>query len=358
MAEDPPPQANPVMPIVARPPAGPPLWLAATLLLLLGVLVFTYLTVRRERLEAPATRYTDSPAILPQTSAPPPLVLPPEPVPQVAPSPIAVAVPEVVTVPTRVVRTAPQRPLITYPPPPTAPRQRQMITPIRNAPGPALVVDYSASPNSPAPAATPEASVRSPVGSTERARASFLANRSSTVAQGAMLPAVLETGFNSTRAGFARALISRNVMSFDGSKVLIPRGSRLIGEYQADVTSGQKRALIIWTRLLRADGVTIALVSPGTDTVGQNGIKAHAHTHFLERFGSAILQSVLDVGVNLASRPANAPVLVALPSSGQAGMGELFRPDAVPPTLTIKPGKSISIFVARDLDFSDVQTAE
>ena len=173
--------------------------------------------------------------------------------------------------------------------------------------------------------------------STERARAGTLANKASTVVQGTLIPAVLETAFDSTRPGFARALVQRDIRGFDGSQVLIPRGSRLIGEYAADAAPGQKRAKVAWSRLIRPDGVTIAIGSPAADPVGRGGIKAKVNSHFLARFAGAILQSSLDVGVNLASRAGGAPVIVALPNSVQnTGVGNL-RANQIQPTLTVPP---------------------
>jgi type IV secretion system protein VirB10 len=178
------------------------------------------------------------------------------------------------------------------------------------------------------------------------------------VPQGTLIPAVLETAFNSSRAGFARALVQRDIHGFDGQRILIPRGSRLIGEYRADAARGEKRALINWTRLIRPDGATIALGSPVTDSLGAGGVKAMVDSHFLERFSGAILQSVLDVGVNLASRSTGSPVIVALPGAIQGQTAEINRPAEIAPTLRIRQGTSVSVFVARDLDFTDVETRQ
>ncbi len=106
---------------------------------------------------------------------------------------------------------------------------------------------------------------------TPRVRAGVFANRSTTVPQGTLIPAVLETALDSTRAGFARAIVSRDVRGFDGTRVLIPRGSRLIGEYQSQVSPGQHRALVNWVRLIRPTGVTMAIGSPASDTLGRGG---------------------------------------------------------------------------------------
>jgi type IV secretion system protein VirB10 len=181
----------------------------------------------------------------------------------------------------------------------------------------------------------------------------MFANRSTTVPQGTLIPAVLETAFNSTRPGFARAIVSRDVRGFDGSRVLIPRGSRLIGEYRSDTAVGQKRALINWVRLVRPDGVTIDIGSPATDPLGRGGVKANVNTHFFERFAGAILSSVVDIGLTLAAQSRNNPVVVALPGAVQGGgLTGGLEGERVRPTLKVPPARSISVFVARDLDFS------
>lgn len=186
----------------------------------------------------------------------------------------------------------------------------------------------------------------------ERVRAGRLANPSLTVPLGTIIPAVLETALDSTRAGGVRALVQRDVYSFDGSRVLIPRGSRLHGIYEADVERGQNRALIQWTRLIRPDGVTISLDSPASDPLGRAGVKGKVDGKFFQRFGGAILQSVLDIGVGVAVREASDGVIVALPGSTQNVTG--VQPQDIKPTLKVKHGTSVSVYVARDLDFASV----
>lgn len=181
-------------------------------------------------------------------------------------------------------------------------------------------------------------------------QASALANRSDTVTQGTLIPAVLETAFDSTSPGLARAIVSRDVRGFDGTRILIPRGSRLIGEYGAEVASGQKRALITWTRLIRPDGMTITLDSPATDTLGRGGVEAHVNSHFFSRFLNAILRTSLDVGGAIATRAVTGPVFVAVPGAVQSS-DTMTPPTRAAATLTIPAGKSISIFAARDLEF-------
>lgn len=187
-----------------------------------------------------------------------------------------------------------------------------------------------------------------------RVEARHFKNPSTTVPQGSVIQAVMETALDSTWAGFARAIVSRDVESFDGSRVLIPKGSRLFGEYQADVSLGQKRALIQWKRLTRPDGTLIDLDSPSADPLGRAGVKGKVNTHFFQRFGGAILQSILDVGVRVASNEvAGNTVIVGLPGSTKQAT-TIQDPSDIKPTLKIRQGASVSVFVARDLDFASV----
>jgi type IV secretion system protein VirB10 len=167
---------------------------------------------------------------------------------------------------------------------------------------------------------------------------------------------VLETALDSTRPGLARALVQSDVRGWDGNRVLIQRGSRLIGEYRADLQPGQNRAMVMWTRLVRPDGVTIALGSPAADPLGSVGIKGKVNTHFFEKFGSAILQTALDVGSNYASRLGGSSVIVSLPGSVLTQTAApLTSGTQVQPTLKVKQGTAITVFVARDLDFTAVE---
>ena len=147
-----------------------------------------------------------------------------------------------------------------------------------------------------------------------------------------------------------------SIICFDGNSILIPRGSRLIGEFQADATPGQRRALVIWTQLIRPDGVIIAIASPAADPLGRGGIAGKVNNHFFERFGGSILQTVLMIGANSATRSSNSAVVVALPGAiGQAGQGITQGAD-VRPSIEVKEGETITIFVARPLDFSGMDT--
>lgn len=345
-----------LLPMVARPRAGLPTWALLLLALLVGLVVFAVLDARRRALTAPAVRPRAAEAV----SAPPStplLYIPPElvptPQPTQAPRPAVPPVRQSAPPPEPVYAPAPS-----YTPPPQA-YTPPPAPPARVTTEPALVIDTTgagAAPpgNAAATPADPLAAQSNGVAG-PRASAGALANKSTTVPQGTLIPAVLETALDSTRPGLARAIVSRDIRGFDGSRVLIPRGSRLIGEYRSDVEAGQKRLLVNWIRLIRPDGATIAIGSPASDPLGQGGLRAKVNSHFFERFAGAILQSALDVGVNLAARAADSQVIVALPGSLEGATVRSTGPAQIKPTLKVKAATSISIFVARDLDFTGVE---
>ena len=191
----------------------------------------------------------------------------------------------------------------------------------------------------------------------ERARATAMRNPSYMVPQGAVIPGVLETAINSDLPGYTRAVVSRDVLSFDGRQVLIPRGSRLIGQYKSAVALGQTRAFIIWTRAIRPDGVSIMIGSPGTDALGRGGLDGEVDRHFFRRFSGSILLSVLNAGVaSLGSQPST-QISIGSPGAAAGLAGSALQGENIPPTIKVKQGEAIRIFVARDLDFSGVGAA-
>jgi type IV secretion system protein VirB10 len=180
------------------------------------------------------------------------------------------------------------------------------------------------------------------------AHSTQLTDPAHTVAQGTLIPAVLETAIDSDVPGYARAVVSQDVRSFDGSKVLIPRSSRLIGEYKAVTQAGQRRAYLMWTRLLRPDGVSVALSSPAVDFSGQAGVGGSVNSHFLSRFGSAILLSILGSASTLASSGTS----VIMSGGESAASVAAQRDSARMPTIRVPQGQPIRVFTARDLIFS------
>jgi type IV secretion system protein VirB10 len=180
-------------------------------------------------------------------------------------------------------------------------------------------------------------------------RSTALAEPASTVIQGTLIAAVLETAIDTDVPGYARAVVSQDIKSFDGSRVLIPRSSRLIGEYKGVTQAGQRRAYLMWTRLVRPDGVSIALASPAVDSSGQAGIGGQVNSHFFSRFGSAILLSILGGASTLATGGASTVVV----SGGQSAASVAAQHDGNRgPTIKVRQGEPIRVFTARDLIFS------
>lgn len=194
---------------------------------------------------------------------------------------------------------------------------------------------------------------------TEVVRAQRLPNQDSLVVQGTLIAGVMETALNSDLPGFARAIVTRDVLSFDGSQVLIPAGTRVIGEYNSGVSQGASRIFIVWNRLIRPDGVSVAIGSPAVDDLGRGGLAGKVNRHFFQRFGGAILLSVLGSGANLLTQSLNRNSTVIVSSNSEASSlgGAAARPGDIAPTITTPQGATVQIFVARDLDFSGVGPA-
>lgn len=352
------PAEGPVRPIVRLPRSGLSTGAIACGAALAALFLFSTLEARR-RAPAQASIWTAQREGGPTISDPPPLrflggVAAIVPVAMVIPAASAGAP---TPPPPQAIRAYYER--ANQPPPPPQPAYYPPPQPVPPSVAPqahgstasALVIDTTSSSNAGGSVAPAPASSAGASGGPARARSSMLANRAMTVPQGTLIPAVLETAFDSTRPGFARAIVSRDVRGFDGSKVLIPRGSSLVGEYHSDTAPGQKRATIMWTRLLRPDGATIELDSPAVDPVGRGGVRASVNNHIPARIFDTLLQSSFQIGTMLATRAATGSVIVALPTSFQNSVAPPTQTAQIPPTLKVPAGSSISIFVARDLEF-------
>lgn len=230
---------------------------------------------------------------------------------------------------------------------------------------PTVVFDASALPGVPAPAvavaAPPTGVAGNPnddfaariggVGGT-KATATASIDPKTTVTQGTLIPAVLETAIDTDVPGYVRAVISSDVRSFDGTRVLVPRSSRLIGEYKSGLQAGQRRAYVIWTRLIRPDGVSVNIASPAVAFSGETGLAGKVNNHFFERFGSAMMLSVIG-GLSAIGNTAGVVIAGNGQSAAAAAVGQSAQ---IGPTIRVRQGQPIRVFTARDLDFSKVST--
>jgi type IV secretory pathway VirB10-like protein len=193
----------------------------------------------------------------------------------------------------------------------------------------------------------------------ETATASRLANPSRVAPQGTVIPAILETAIDSDLPGFARAVVSRDVRGFDGARVLIPKGSKLVGQYRSGVADGQSRVFVIWSRVLTPEGISIDIASPGADPQGRGGLTGEVNTHFFRRFGASILLSVLSGGIDAAAAAASqggtTAIVIGSPvQASNLAQVALQKQINIGPTIKVAQGEPIRVFVARDLDFSTV----
>jgi type IV secretory pathway VirB10-like protein len=190
------------------------------------------------------------------------------------------------------------------------------------------------------------------------AHASRIHDLSHTAPQGTVIPAVLETAINSDLPGFVRAVVSRDVRGFDGTTVLIPRGSKLIGQYRSGVALSQTRAFVVWSRVITPEGVSIDIGSPGTDQLGRGGLEGETNTHFFERFGTAILLSVMGAGLDRLADSDNgnntAIIIGSQQQASQVASIALQKQIDIPTTITVAQGTPLQVFVTRDLDFAGV----
>ncbi|GAA4135609.1 type IV secretion system protein VirB10 [Aminobacter aganoensis] len=187
------------------------------------------------------------------------------------------------------------------------------------------------------------------------------------VPEGTLIPGILETAIVSDLPGQVRAIVSQDVYSFDGRRVLIPTGTRLVGEYQSEITRGQTRIFVVWTRLLRDDGVTVRLNSIGADSLGRAGLAGRVDKKFRERFGAAILLSIVGAGASYltgygsqtasgdsddaqrAEELARETLAQTFSDMANQALGDSLR---IPPTISVSQGERIFVFVRQDLDFS------
>ncbi len=176
---------------------------------------------------------------------------------------------------------------------------------------------------------------------------------------GAVIPAALITGLRSDLPGQVSAQVTENVYDTPtGGALLIPQGARLIGVYDSQVSFGQSRLLLVWTRLLLPNGYSIVLErQPGADASGQAGLEDGVDHHWGSLFKAALLSTILAVGTELGSDQNDSDIVRALrrgagDTLNQAGQQVVRRNLNIQPTLTIRPGHPVRVIVTRDLVLS------
>lgn len=191
-----------------------------------------------------------------------------------------------------------------------------------------------------------------------------LRNRDMLITQGTQLDCVLETRLVTTQPGMTTCHLTRDVYSTSGRVVLLDRGSKVVGFYQGGMRQGQARIFVQWSRIETPSGVVINLDSPGTGPLGEAGLGGWIDRHFWERFGGAIMISMIgdlgDWASRQGSRQGDNSIQFSNTSNGvESAATEALRNSInIPPTLYKNQGERVNILVARDLDFSDVYSLE
>ena len=171
---------------------------------------------------------------------------------------------------------------------------------------------------------------------------------------GSVIPAALVSGIRSDLPGLIVAQVTQNVYdSPSGRYLLLPQGSRLIGEYDNSLGFGQRRILLVWTRIILPDGHSIILErQPGADSAGYAGLEDGVDHHWGDVLRAAVLSTLLNIGAELGTD--DDPIASAIRDGAQDTIGDAGREIVrrqidIPPTLTIRPGFPVRVIVTRDL---------
>lgn len=190
--------------------------------------------------------------------------------------------------------------------------------------------------------------------------ARLLQDRNFLITKGTFLDCALETAIDTTVSGFTSCRITHNIYSDNGNVLLLERGSRIVGEYQTQqVRPGMNRIFVLWTRVETPNGVVVNLDSPGIGPLGKSGIEGQVDSHFLQRFGAALMLSVFNDVASYQTAKARGggdSINFGGTMSQSQRLAEIALKNSIdiPPTLYINQGAHIKVYVARDIDFSTV----
>ncbi|OHE83927.1 MAG: hypothetical protein A2579_08820 [Lysobacterales bacterium RIFOXYD1_FULL_69_11] len=186
--------------------------------------------------------------------------------------------------------------------------------------------------------------------------------------RGTYIRCVLETRIVTDVAGFTSCIVTEPVYSINGRRLLIPKGSKVLGRYSTRPTG--PRVEVVWDRITTPTGLDVAMSSPGVDNLGSAGHSGHYSAHWGQRIASALLISLISDAFKYAaaeegprsSEIGAGGVVVQSPyESTTARTMERLANQALetsrPPTVTIHQGTVVNVYVARDVDFSGVVAA-
>jgi type IV secretion system protein VirB10 len=226
---------------------------------------------------------------------------------------------------------------------------------------PATPQDAAADPTAHASTAAAGASAELPALLQDPERSAVSAARlhglSLVLPQGSFIDCTLETAIDSSLPGMTTCVTATDTFGADGNVVLLERGTKLVGETRGQVQQGVGRVFVLWTEARTPTGVIVPLDSPGADELGRAGLPGQVERHFWERFGAAILVSVIDgaVQAGVQASTSRGGTIIYTPGGAQDVMPEILKSTvAIPPTVVKSNGDRIQVLVARDVDFSHV----
>ncbi|WP_455465988.1 type IV secretion system protein VirB10 [Bartonella sp. B39] len=193
----------------------------------------------------------------------------------------------------------------------------------------------------------------------DQSHAVQLRNRDLLITQGTQMDCTLETKIITSQPGMTTCHLTRDVYSTSGRVVLLDRGSKVVGFYQSGLQQGQARVFVQWSRIETPSGVIVNLDSPGTGPLGEAGIGGWIDTHFWQRFGGAIMVSIIgDLGEwvkgKIGQKSKEKTQSQGVQNAESVVTDVLQNSINIVPTLYKNQGERVNIFVARDLDFSNV----
>ena len=189
------------------------------------------------------------------------------------------------------------------------------------------------------------------------ARAQTLPTQQFLLPKGAFIDCTLETAIDSTLPGMTTCVTATDTFGVDGKIVLLERGSKLVGETRGEVQNGAARVFVLWTEARTPTGVSVPLDSPGTDELGRSGLPGEVNRHFWDRFGAAVLVSVINGAAQAAAQATNRSggAVIYNPTTSADALTDVLKGTInIAPTVTKQQGDRIQILVARDLDFRTV----
>jgi type IV secretion system protein VirB10 len=187
-----------------------------------------------------------------------------------------------------------------------------------------------------------------------QAQARSLPDRNFLITAGSFIPCVLQSAMDSSQPGYVSCIVPRNVYSDNGRVVLMEKGTKIVGEYQGGLDRGQYRLFVLWTRAVTPRGIAIDVASPATDALGRGGLDGRVNNFFWQRFGTALLFSLVEDAATLGSEAVgnSAPNTTRVPSDAASTI--LQQNGQIRPVLRKNQGEDVGITVAQDFDFSSV----